>query len=74
MSVNSIFLARIKFNWFTFSPVCLAFGMKESSLVNNLCTAVNMGIVVFVVIAGAMNGKILFIFYPSRQFLVLQLN
>lgn len=40
------------------SSICLAFGMKESSLVNNVCTAINLCVVIFVVISGAINADI----------------
>lgn len=40
-----------------FLAIALAFGLKESSLVNNIFTVLNLFVVVFVVIAGAVHGK-----------------
>lgn len=37
--------------------VVLAFGVKESSLFNNVFTGLNLVVVVFVVIAGSFYGK-----------------
>ncbi|XP_044754890.1 high affinity cationic amino acid transporter 1-like isoform X2 [Coccinella septempunctata] len=36
--------------------IALAFGMKESSLLNNIFTSCNIGVVLFVIVAGAMNA------------------
>jgi len=44
------------FSFLLFSGV-LAFGVKESSLFNNVFTALNLGVVAFVVIAGGIHGK-----------------
>ncbi|XP_057329110.1 cationic amino acid transporter 2-like [Microplitis mediator] len=41
----------------TFS-VALAFGAKESSLTNNICTLINLAIVLFVIIAGSFKADI----------------
>uniref|UniRef100_A0A6P7GIU6 Cationic amino acid transporter 2-like n=1 Tax=Diabrotica virgifera virgifera TaxID=50390 RepID=A0A6P7GIU6_DIAVI len=37
--------------------IALAFGLKESSLVNNIFTSLNIGIVLFVIIAGSLKGR-----------------
>ncbi|KAG5344281.1 CTR2 protein, partial [Acromyrmex heyeri] len=37
--------------------VALAFGAKESSMVNNIFTLVNLSVVLFVIIAGSLKGK-----------------
>lgn len=37
--------------------VGLAFGMKESSIVNNIFTILNIGVVLFVIIGGSIKGK-----------------
>ncbi|KAL3269775.1 hypothetical protein HHI36_008835 [Cryptolaemus montrouzieri] len=51
------------FDIFAFSvslllAIALAFGMKESSLVNNIFTSVNVGLVLFVIIAGSLNAHL----------------
>jgi cationic amino acid transporter 2 len=37
--------------------VALALGVKESSTVNSLFTIINVGVVLFVIIAGSFKGK-----------------
>jgi amino acid transporter len=37
--------------------VALAFGAKESSVVNNLFTFLNLGVVLYVIITGAFKGE-----------------
>lgn len=37
--------------------VGLAFGIKESTIANNIFTTVNVLVVIFVVIAGSIKGK-----------------
>ncbi|XP_045474648.1 high affinity cationic amino acid transporter 1-like isoform X2 [Harmonia axyridis] len=49
------------FDFFAFSvpiilSIALAFGMKESSLLNNIFTTCNIAVVLFVIVAGAMNA------------------
>lgn len=44
-----------------FFTVGLAFGLKESSFVNNIFTLLNVAVVVFVIIAGSIKGKIIII-------------
>ncbi|XP_055538371.1 cationic amino acid transporter 2-like [Wyeomyia smithii] len=56
------FMSRY-FDFFGFSVaillgVALAFGLKKSTMVNNFFTILNIGIVLFVVIAGAINADI----------------
>ncbi|XP_065073580.1 cationic amino acid transporter 2 isoform X2 [Ochlerotatus camptorhynchus] len=51
------------FDFFGFSVaillgVALAFGLKKSTMVNNFFTVLNIGIVLFVIIAGAINADI----------------
>lgn len=50
-----VFLMTPKFIYL-FS-VCLAVGLRGSTIVNNLFTAVNLCVVIFVIIAGAINGE-----------------
>lgn len=53
-------------NFFFFKDVCLilcvsvalSLGVKESSLVNNLFTIVNIAVVLFVILAGSFKGKL----------------
>lgn len=40
------------------SAVALAFGLKKSTIVNNCFTVLNIGIVLFVIIAGAINADV----------------
>ncbi|KAL0268257.1 UNVERIFIED_CONTAM: hypothetical protein PYX00_010274 [Menopon gallinae] len=40
------------------TSVGLAFGMKESSLMNNICTGLNLSVVLFVIIAGSLKADI----------------
>lgn len=37
--------------------IALAFGMKESSIINNIITLINVAVVIFAVIAGSTKGK-----------------
>jgi hypothetical protein len=45
------------FKYVLYVSVALALGVKESSLVNNLFTIVNIGVVMFVILAGSFKGK-----------------
>ncbi|XP_055628138.1 cationic amino acid transporter 2 isoform X2 [Toxorhynchites rutilus septentrionalis] len=51
------------FDFFAFSMaillgIALAFGLKKSTMVNNFFTVLNIGIVLFVIVAGAINADI----------------
>jgi amino acid transporter len=51
----------------------LALGVKESSLVNNLFTLVNIGVVLFVIIAGSFKGKLIALFlWPLKHYLLTE--
>lgn len=59
----SILLASESYHFFLgffpifFILVALAFGLKESSLANNIFTSLNIVVVLFVVIAGSFKGN-----------------
>ena len=52
--------------------VVLAFGVKESMSLNNLFTAINVTVVLFVIVAGSFKGKHLTRLFSS-YFLVLEI-
>jgi amino acid transporter len=65
------------FDFFAFGvslilAVALAFGLKESSWVNNIFTLLNLAVVAFVIVAGGMNGKCLMISLSLLLFYMIQ--
>ncbi|XP_066260456.1 high affinity cationic amino acid transporter 1-like isoform X2 [Euwallacea similis] len=59
--INVTYLATY-FDFFSFGisillAICLAFGLKESSKANNIITCLNIGVVIFIIIAGAFHAN-----------------
>lgn len=61
MPINAGFLGDypdfLAFGMVLLLSCILAFGVKESSLLNNIFTSVNMVTICIVIVAGAINGK-----------------
>ncbi|XP_066155947.1 high affinity cationic amino acid transporter 1-like isoform X2 [Euwallacea fornicatus] len=59
--INVTYLATY-FDFFSFGisillAICLAFGLRESSKANNIITCLNIGVVIFIIIAGALHAN-----------------
>lgn len=52
-----MFRVKIRSIFASFVSAALALGAKESSLFNNVFTAINLSVVLFVIVAGAFKGK-----------------
>lgn len=59
------------FDFFSFGitivlTIALAFGLKESSMVNNVFTCLNVAVVLFIIVAGSLQGAKNLRFYVLR--------
>lgn len=61
-------ICKVKISYFPFSfPVALAFGVETSAMANNFVTCLNIFILGFVIIAGAIKGKPLIFLYSKQM-------
>lgn len=67
MHINVDFLGDypdfLSFGMVLLLAAILAFGAKESSFLNNIFTTVNLVTICIVLVAGAMNGKLIDLFF-----------